>query len=143
MDSSLAPSHVCIFDESPDTHNPSPCDLYHRMVMQERLVMECERRSKCRSLIRRGWARIKVTLAKWEDGMNERRGRLLISQRMWSSNFLTCPLPFHRSSPPLPDIFELASCPPHLPLLQHFSLNPPQHLFFYLDRSIHRADDPD
>lgn len=46
--------------------------------------MECNRRSKRRSLVRRGWARTKVTVAKWVDGMNERRGRFLIFQQMLS-----------------------------------------------------------
>lgn len=38
--------------------------------------MECKRRSKCQRLIRRGWARIKATVAKWEEGLKERKGRL-------------------------------------------------------------------
>ena len=37
--------------------------------------MESTRRSKRRSLIRRGWARVKVTVTKWVDGMNEAIGK--------------------------------------------------------------------
>ena len=52
------------------------------MVMQERLVMECDRRGKRRGLIGRGWAKMKVTVAKWLDWMNESRGKFLIFQGM-------------------------------------------------------------
>lgn len=145
MDSSPLLSHVCVSDASPDFHNPSPCDLYRRMVMQEQLVMESTRRSKRRSLVRRGWARVKVTVTKWVDGMNEARGRFLVFLKGYHLQaFLTCPFsPFLRSSPSLPNIVKLAPGPSHLRLLEHFSLNPPQQLHVHLDRSVRRTNEPD
>lgn len=144
MDSSPVSPHVCELDASPDIHNPSPCDLYRRMVMQEQLVMESTQRSKRRSLVRRGWARVKVTVTKWVDGMNEARGRFLdFSKKIQSSKFLTCSfLPILRSSPSLPNISELAPRACHMRLLEYFSLNPPQQLHLHLDRPIRRANEP-
>lgn len=135
MDSSPLSPHVCELDASPDIHNPSPCDLYRRMVMQEQMVMESTRRSKRRSLIGRGWARFKVTVTKWVDGMNEARGRFLVfSMGMQSSKFLTYSfLSFLRSPPSLPNIFKLAPRTSHLRLLEYFSLNPPQQLYYHIN----------
>ena len=138
MDSSQTPSHVCTFDSSPDGHDPSPCDLYHRMVMQERLVMECKRRNKCQRLIRRGWASIKATVAKWEEGLKERKGRLFDRLRYQPILFLTYSVPLHRSSPPLSDLFGLAPCASDQPLPQYCSHNPPYRLLCQLNPIVHR-----
>lgn len=142
MDSSLPQSHVCISNPLPDTHNPSPCDLYQRMIKQERMVMECERRSDSRNLIRRGWARVKSALVKWEEGFKEKRGKLVVELSLYPM-LLTCQLSSHRSSPSFRDILRFAPRTPHLRLLKHVPLNSPPNLLNHVDLGVHRAHGPD